>query len=161
MTQTINNVPRELLADLISDDHDKRISAERNLYAMLANAPEPAGGLRGEVAQFKATISDSESVFVNMLRGTIAKPSLRSMVKLYSGEVLNGEDALQLELVKERQRADVAVADANDAERKVIQQAQRIGKLEGLLNRVRQADALSHACPLWKAIDAALAADKR
>jgi len=32
----------------------------------------------------------------------------------------------------------------------------RIVALEGLLNRVRQADALSHNCPLWKAIDAAL-----
>ena len=40
---TINNVPRELLADLLGNDHDKRIMAERHLLAMLANAPSPAG----------------------------------------------------------------------------------------------------------------------
>ena len=39
MTNTINNVPRELLADLLGNDHDKRIMAERHLLAMLANAP--------------------------------------------------------------------------------------------------------------------------
>lgn len=33
------NVPRELLADLLGNDHDKRIMAERHLLAMLANAP--------------------------------------------------------------------------------------------------------------------------
>lgn len=43
MTDTINNVPRELLADLLGNDHDKRIMAERHLLAMLANAPSPAG----------------------------------------------------------------------------------------------------------------------
>lgn len=37
------NVPRELLADLLGNDHDKRIMAERHLLAMLANAPSPAG----------------------------------------------------------------------------------------------------------------------
>lgn len=42
MTDTIPNVPRELLADLLGNDHDKRITAERNLLAMLANAPSPA-----------------------------------------------------------------------------------------------------------------------
>ena len=43
MTNTINNVPRELLADLLGNDHDKRIMAERHLLAMLANAPLPTG----------------------------------------------------------------------------------------------------------------------
>ncbi len=43
MTNTIPNVPRELLADLLGNDHDKRIMAERHLLAMLANAPSPAG----------------------------------------------------------------------------------------------------------------------
>lgn len=42
MTDTVN-VPRELLTDLVSLDRDKRINAERGLYAMLANAPaQPA-----------------------------------------------------------------------------------------------------------------------
>ena len=39
MTDTINNVPRELLADLLGNDHDKRIMAERHSLAMLAAAP--------------------------------------------------------------------------------------------------------------------------
>jgi len=122
-------------------------------------------GLRGEVAQFKATISDSESVFVNMMRGTIAKPSLRSMVNLYFGEVLNGEDALQLELAKANAERD--------------QQAQRIGELEGLLRaesaRVDFLDAyivtadapdtgkaamLADSGTLRECIDAALSAGK-
>ena len=42
MNNTIANVPRELLADLLGNDHDKRIMAERHLLAMLANAPSPA-----------------------------------------------------------------------------------------------------------------------
>ena len=52
MTNTITSVPRELLADLLGDDHDKRIMAERHLLAMLANAPLPTGvdGLRGDAA---------------------------------------------------------------------------------------------------------------
>ena len=42
MTNTIPNVPRELLADLLGNDHDKRIMAERHLLAMLATpAPIP------------------------------------------------------------------------------------------------------------------------
>lgn len=41
MNNTINSVPRELLADLLGNDHDKRIMAERHLLAMLANAPSP------------------------------------------------------------------------------------------------------------------------
>ena len=43
MTNTIPNVQRELLANLLGNDHDKRIMAERHLLAMLANAPSPAG----------------------------------------------------------------------------------------------------------------------
>ena len=42
MNNTIN-VPRGLLADLLGNDHDKRIMAERHSLAMLANAPLPTG----------------------------------------------------------------------------------------------------------------------
>jgi len=37
-------VPRELLADLVSRDHDTRIQAERRMLAMLANQHEQRGG---------------------------------------------------------------------------------------------------------------------
>ena len=33
------NVPREVLADLLGNDHDKRIMAERHVLAMLTDAP--------------------------------------------------------------------------------------------------------------------------
>ena len=54
MTNTIPNVPRELLADLLGNDHDKRIMAERHLLAMLANAPSPAN----HVEDVRAMVAD-------------------------------------------------------------------------------------------------------
>lgn len=55
-----------------------------------------------EVEKLEKVIADPEAVFVNMKRGTIAKPSLRSVVELYAGEVLNGEDVLQAEILRLR-----------------------------------------------------------
>jgi hypothetical protein len=46
-------------------------------------------------------LKDPEVVLVNMLRGSIAKPSVRSISMLY-GEVLNGDDAQLLEIAKLR-----------------------------------------------------------
>ena len=59
MTNTINNVPRELLADLLGNDHDKRIMAERHLLAMLANAPSPAGVDANHVEDVRAMVVPS------------------------------------------------------------------------------------------------------
>ena len=44
------NVPRAVLADLLGNDHDKRIMAERHLLAMLANAPAAPAADAGLVA---------------------------------------------------------------------------------------------------------------
>lgn len=52
-------------------------------------------------------LSDPEAVVVNMMRGTIARPSLRSMLALF-GEVFNTEDAANIEIAKLRK--DLAVA---------------------------------------------------
>lgn len=65
----------------------------------------------------RAAISDPESVFVNMKRGTIAKPSMRSMIDLY-GEVVNGDEAQLLEIAKlraevERLQRELATAHAD------------------------------------------------
>ena len=49
MTNNTINVPRELLADLLGNDHDKRIMAERHLLAMLANAPAAPAADAGHV----------------------------------------------------------------------------------------------------------------
>ena len=54
---TIANVPRELLADLLGNDHDKRIMAERHLLAMLANAPSPAGVDADHVEDVRAMVA--------------------------------------------------------------------------------------------------------
>ena len=56
---TIPNVPRELLADLLGNDHDKRIMAERHLLAMLANAPSPAGVDADHVEDVRAMVVPS------------------------------------------------------------------------------------------------------
>lgn len=56
-----------------------------------------------EAEHLKKVIADPEAVFVNMKRGAIAKPSLRSIVELYAGEVLNGEDVLQAEILRLRE----------------------------------------------------------
>lgn len=55
--------------------------------------------------KLRAAISDAEAVFVNMKRGTIAKPSLRSMIDLY-GEVVNGDEAQLLEIGKLRAQVE-------------------------------------------------------
>ncbi|WP_443190964.1 hypothetical protein [Pseudomonas indica] len=54
--------------------------------------------------QLRAAINDPEIVFINMKAGTIARPTLRSMIDLY-GEVVNGDEAQLLEIA--RLRADV------------------------------------------------------
>lgn len=61
--------------------------------------------LKQERDQLRAALSDPEAVFVNMKRGTIAKPSLRSMIDLY-GEVVNGDEAQLLEIAKLREEVD-------------------------------------------------------
>lgn len=63
MTDTIPNVPRELLADLLGNDHDKRIMAERHLLAMLANAPSPAN----HVEDVRAIVADPSPAGVDGL----------------------------------------------------------------------------------------------
>lgn len=49
------------------------------------------------------SLQDPEVVLVNMLHGTIAKPSARAISKLY-GEVLNDDDARLLEIARLRAR---------------------------------------------------------
>ena len=106
MTNTINNVPRELLADLLGNDHDKRIMAERHLLAMLANAPSPAGVDGWDVAGDILEKLSAAQAIIDGLRGEVA--ALQSMITVLSKTGI-------------RMRAE------RD------QQARRIGELEGLL----------------------------
>ncbi|MCF5059094.1 hypothetical protein GIW54_21600 [Pseudomonas proteolytica] len=55
--------------------------------------------------QLRAAISTPESVFINMKSGRIARISLRSAIDLH-GEVINGDDAQQIEIA--RLRTEVA-----------------------------------------------------
>lgn len=55
-----------------------------------------------ELAQIKAVIADPAAVHLNMLRGSIAKPSLRSLLHLY------GEEALATYAAGEKARATLA-----------------------------------------------------
>lgn len=61
--------------------------------------------MAAERDQLRAAISTPELVFVNMKAGRIAKISLRSAIDLH-GEVINGDDAQQIEIAK--LRAEVA-----------------------------------------------------
>ena len=145
-------MPRELLADLLGNDHDKRIMAERHLLAMLANAPSPAGvdGLNTDRnAAFKAcpesgcdwgsfylgwkARGEVEQAIIDGLRGEVA--DLRSMLATVS-------------------KAGLRVRTERD------QQAQRIGELEGLLRSCLPALSDGGCAALANRIDAALAAGK-
>lgn len=61
--------------------------------------------------QLRAVIGNPETVFLNMKRGTIAKPSLRCMIDLY-GEVVNGDEAQLLEIAKLRAEVEALRKDA-------------------------------------------------
>ena len=165
MTNTIPNVPRELLADLLGNDHDKRIMAERHLLAMLANAPSPAGvdGLNTDRnAAFKAC-PESGCDWGSFYLGWKAR-----------GEV---EQAIIDGLRGENERIRLNIAEYNEAiscyQSERDQQAQRIGELEGLLREVRnglscenlhhkksEQHAFDEPCKVLVRIDFALSAGK-
>ncbi|WP_282378180.1 hypothetical protein [Pseudomonas sp. PS01302] len=72
---------------------------------LLAECHAELGKLIAERDQLNAAISTPESVFINMKSGRIARISLRSAIDLH-GEVINGDDAQQIEIAK--LRAEVA-----------------------------------------------------
>lgn len=92
MNNTIN-VPRGLLADLLGNDHDKRIMAERHSLAMLANAPLPTG-VDGLVAvkvweadadwddhELVVMLSDAQAV-IDGLRGEVGSQRVKTCIAL-------------------------------------------------------------------------------
>ena len=135
MTNTVNNVPRELLADLLGNDHDKRIMAERHLLAMLANAPSPAGVDGLEVVAY--IWSHEKGITVPTMRN---KPPFWPGKGGYTSEPLCRLsdahaiiDGLRGEVGAQRVKTCIALKERNDAREERDQQAQRIGELEGLL----------------------------
>ena len=139
MTNTIPNVQRELLADLLGNDHDKRIMAERHLLAMLANAPSPAGvdGLPefltqeleavGQEAVAKAV--DDQCSSVPVLQAVYGEAIRKRVVDDAQAIIdgLRGEvDQLQ-SMLATVSKAGIRIRTERD------KQAKRIGELEGLL----------------------------
>ena len=132
---TILNVSRELLADLLGNDHDKRIMAERHLLAMLANAPSPAGvdGLKryevfpyldDEVAEIDICESDDGSfvkyedaqAIIDGLRGEVGAQRVKTCTALKErNDAREERDSFQ--------RVGIRAMEERD------QQAQRIGEL--------------------------------
>ena len=154
MTNTIHNVPRELLADLLGNDHDKRIMAERHLLAMLANAPSPAGvdGLNTDRnAAFKAC-PESGCDWGSFYLGWKARGEVEQAII----------DGLRAEIGAQRVKTCIALKERNDAREERDQQAQRIGELEGLLRDCYPGCGLTarQTQSIRERIDAALAAGK-
>ena len=87
--------------DQLRHDCEKWEALYRTEHASCTRVLDTLTGFRSENDRLKSAIRDPESVFINMKAGKIAKPTLRSMVDLY-GEVINGEDALLLELARLR-----------------------------------------------------------
>lgn len=83
--------------------------------------------------------------------------------KFKLGQALEREEKLRKELESALSRED-SMREEMGMVRKAVPNStlelvslqQRLTVAEKLLQRVHQADALSHCCPLWKAIDAAL-----
>ena len=68
---------------------------------MCEECKKQIAALIAENERLLAAISTPESVFINMKAGRIAKISLRSAIDLH-GEVINGDDAQQIEIARLR-----------------------------------------------------------
>ena len=64
-----------------------------DLFVSLFPAPKPGEGAEQELADLKASLRDPGVVHVNMLRGNIATPPLRSLLHLYGQDALARWDA--------------------------------------------------------------------
>lgn len=144
MTNTIPNVPRELLADLLCDDHDRRIMAERHLLAMLANAPSPAGVDGLEVdrnAAFKAC-PESGCDWGSFFTGWKARGEVDQAII----------DGLRGEVATLTAESELGLSHYVNMQKERDQQAQRIGELEAALEfackslaQVTSSDGSGHA----------------
>ena len=166
---TIANVPRELLADLLGNDHDKRIMAERHLLAMLANAPSPAGvgGLdvvgwytEDHLDDKSATTYSREVADHWLAKGWPVNGIANAADAQAIIDGLRGEVADLRTMLATVSKAGLRVRTERD------QQAQRIGELEGLLRdfayhtQRREMPTESSLAEWADRIDAALSAGK-
>lgn len=120
LTRSLIGVAKELIGSISEFKEMPCKSLEERMYANLERQSTRVDELNGKYnalgglnqkplavvplrlyVEALDTIGDPEKVFINMKSGSIAKPSLRNMVDLY-GEVINGEEALLLELARLR-----------------------------------------------------------
>ena len=160
-TNTILNVSRELLADLLGNDHDKRIMAERHLLAMLANAPSPAGvDVLEVIGWYTEDHLDDKSATTysrEVANRWLAKgwPVIGIANESDAQAIIDG---LRGEVGAQRVKTCAALKARNDAHEERDQQAQRIGELEGLLRSCLPALSDGGCAAIANRIDAALAA---
>ncbi len=142
MTNTIPNVPRELLADLLGNDHDKRIMAERHLLAMLANAPSPAGvdGLEVYITDCATCVDVVPAKTVTDAKVVLAKDA-QAIIDGLRGEV----EALQ-SMITDLSKTGIRMRAERD------NQARRAGELAAALEfackslaQVTSSDGSGHA----------------
>ena len=174
---TIPNVPRELLADALGNDHDKRIMAERHLLAMLANAPSPAGvdGLEVVATLLIDDPTDQECGDWDIeVESKVAERmsehggGQHELCRLSDAKAiidgLRGELAVALKVPSvAAMHAYLDTECAKDNMRlgsERDQHAQRIGELEGLLRSCLPALSDGGCAALANRIDAALSAGK-
>lgn len=140
MTNTIHNVPRELLADLLGNDHDKRIMAERHLLAMLANAPSPAGvdGLEVVEYQERSIYGNWNRIYKLAYDKRLAAGCPEQFRTLsVTADATAIIDGLRGDVEVMTQHANNYSRMFEECAEERDQQAQRIGELEGLLMRVQ------------------------
>ena len=173
------NVSRELLADLLGNDHDKRIMAERHLLAMLANAPSPAGVDADHVEDVRAMVADPSPAGVDGLevvgwyrmddrKAITPYPSVcatwhKMGVKVgaaYSDSAHAIIDGLRGDVEVMTQHANNYSSMFEECAEERDQQAQRIGELKGLLRSCLPALSDGGCAALANRIDAALSAGK-
>ena len=132
---TIPNVPCELLADLLGNDHDKRIMAERHLLAMLANAPSPAGVDGLEVVGWYRMDDRKAITPYPSVCATWHKMGIK-VGAAYSDSAHVIIDGLRVDVEVMTQHANNYSRMFEECAEERDQQARRIGELEGLLREV-------------------------
>lgn len=80
-----------MMSNLIERLRVTRLLSQRNQYALQADAADQLEAQQAEIVRLRGDLSkleDANAVHVNMLRGTIAKPSLDAIIHIYGATQL-------------------------------------------------------------------------
>jgi chromosome segregation ATPase len=92
--------------------------------------------LAAENERLRSTLKDPEAVLVNMLRGEIAIPSVRSWSKLF-GQVLNDDDQRLLEIARLRAENVILTGTVERQANSIAELRARVAELERDAERYR------------------------